>query len=263
MLSDEDRRMIEESLERIAQRRGVPFSEEHYDVIAELLGDPFFGAALPDMAKKDQTERDQWVESLLRLSLMENSDSLPVPEAITAEVLSDTQDEALPQLLYDFVCEYLDRAGFYQAESDREILHDLPRGLLIVYLLTALDGEISNGGFSQFFTNSSGDYVPETLRACTLAGYDKHRQILEQAIEVWEPARRVIEMSDQTSSVDREAWDAITAEITPQLEKLDSAYYEAENSEPFGDVIASYVRKHPDECLAELPAAVDGNEDFE
>ena len=245
--------MIEESMERIARRRGVPFSEDHFDAIVELLKDPYWGTSLARFEVMEPDERDQWVEGLIRFAMVGTGETLPVPEAITRVVLSQTSDDMLAEVLYDFVCEFLSRTCGDEEDQYRDAILNLPRGLLIVYLLTNLDGEVSNGGFQQFFTNSSGEFVPETLKACTLAGSTRHREVLAKAIAVWEPARQFIEASPDPSNVDQALWQRIEEEVTPQLEELDAAYSELEDVESIPSLIAKYVRARPDECLLELP----------
>jgi hypothetical protein len=77
-----------------------------------------------------------------------------------------------------------DRLGDYASESDpmavlwpdlvKTVFRDSPRqekadylspAARIVYRVGCFHGEVVNGGFSQFFSNSSGNWVPETIDA--------------------------------------------------------------------------------------------------
>jgi hypothetical protein len=57
----------------------------------------------------------------------------------------------------------------------------LSHGDRIYYLVNVLSGEVYNGGFDQFFSNSSGDRYTETLSALSEAGASKSLSLLQQA----------------------------------------------------------------------------------
>jgi Domain of unknown function (DUF4375) len=49
-------------------------------------------------------------------------------------------------------------------------------------LVRELEDEVNNGGFHQFFYNSSGDDTAETIRALEMIGADKMADILMRAV---------------------------------------------------------------------------------
>jgi hypothetical protein len=51
----------------------------------------------------------------------------------------------------------------------------------ITQLVGALVAEVNNGGFDQFFFNSSSDRTPDILRALELIGASKTADILKRA----------------------------------------------------------------------------------
>ena len=61
---------------------------------------------------------------------------------------------------------------------------NLPTGDRLYYLLNVLTGEVHNGGFDQFFSNSSGDRYTETLAALTEVGAQPSLQLLLDAKQV-------------------------------------------------------------------------------
>ena len=50
------------------------------------------------------------------------------------------------------------------------------------YFVVQLEGEVNNGGFSQFFYNSSGDFANETPAALRKIGADKTADICDRAL---------------------------------------------------------------------------------
>ena len=53
-----------------------------------------------------------------------------------------------------------------------------------------LEREVDNGGFSQYFTNSSGGFAHETILSLKAVGADKTAEILQQAIDQF-PGKQV------------------------------------------------------------------------
>ena len=57
----------------------------------------------------------------------------------------------------------------------------LPRGDQLYYLVNVLSGEVHNGGFDQFFSNSSGDRYYETVQALVELGDQAALSLLQEA----------------------------------------------------------------------------------
>ena len=51
------------------------------------------------------------------------------------------------------------------------------------YLNQNLEREVNNGGFNQYFWNSSGDFAHETIASLNLIGASHTAKILQQAID--------------------------------------------------------------------------------
>lgn len=117
-------------------------------------------------------------------------------------------------------------------------------------LVDALRGEVANGGFEQYFTNSSGDNVDEVLAALDLIGADMIAGILRRACAKFPtglPARDADERRDQLDQVywrgmfaaeDREFYRA-----DDDLEALVRAYEIAEDEAILGGQV---IEGHPE-----------------
>lgn len=95
----------------------------------------------------------------------------------------------------------------------------------IVYI-EALEREINNGGFSQFFFNSSGDDTEETVRALRNVGSKKFLGLLISAIEQFpnayvpkDPVERqhILERVEATA---RQTWNDLDTEFYKYEEDL-------------------------------------------
>jgi hypothetical protein len=63
------------------------------------------------------------------------------------------------------------------------IVRALPRGPRMVYTTRMLQAEVLNGGFNQYFWNSSGRLAEDALASYRLIGAKLHAKLLEEAME--------------------------------------------------------------------------------
>ena len=147
-------------------------------------------------------------------------------------ILKDFADQDFPRI---------QKADYYSLQKDlliSKIEDGLPqwynenqRALLIqklrpeikeMYFWLYLDGQVSNGGFSQFFDNGFGYMIPEIKKFYNRVGEEKGLEILEKA-EVWHQNRPK---------------DEIWIDLT--LDNLDKAFYANQDSSETR--IEAYIR---------------------
>ncbi len=75
---------------------------------------------------------------------------------------------------------YLSRKSSYGEEIQK-----LSPTESVVYFCQTFNEEINNGGFSQYFYNSSGDFSLETLKALKTIGSNKNASIFENVLSVF------------------------------------------------------------------------------
>lgn len=92
----------------------------------------------------------------------------------------------------------------------------LPHGDRLYYLLSVLTGEVHNGGFDQFFSNSSGKHYAETVSALTEASDVVSLQLLQAAKDVL--------FGQQEVPIDRRARFEAMATSSEDLPGYDAAY---------------------------------------
>ena len=120
-------------------------------------------------------------------------------------------------------------------EEHVEVLSAHARSL---YFVETLEGEVLNGGFRQFFSNSSGKYAHETLVALREMGALRAAVLLEKAIDAF-PDKRV--------PVRRRARNDALETANPEIfDALDAEYYRLEKStgENLGKLILDFVKRN-------------------
>jgi hypothetical protein len=127
------------------------------------------------------------------------------------DALRETDDTAFAIAMSNLVfarCEAVGFAALSEAEQT-------------VYCLDALEREVNNGGFSQFFLNSSGDTALETVAALERLGAAHTAGLVRRAVSVFPGAR---------PSADRDArekqMDALPESASALWSELDRAFLE-------------------------------------
>ena len=107
----------------------------------------------------------------------------------------------------------------------------------LFYYNQDLEREINNGGFSQYFSNTSGDNAHETVLSLKAIGADKTADILQKAID---------QFPNKTVPKDRDKRTEIVEEIEETADEvwsdLDQKFYEYEDD--LNTLNIEYVRKH-------------------
>jgi hypothetical protein len=97
--------------------------------------------------------------------------------------------------------------------------------------------EVNNGGFNQFYWNSSGDFAHETQNAIKTIGANRMADIVTKANSVW---------PDETVPKDRtrrqEIQEKIEEQANPIWEECDQEFYRYPDD--IADLLIKYVKKH-------------------
>jgi hypothetical protein len=119
-----------------------------------------------------------------------------------------------------------------------------------IYRVGCFHGEVVNGGLSQFFSNSSGNWVPETMDALERIGARLSLGLLAEAKTLF-PGGTVPRDREERCNV----LFAFEKQSPDFLERLDQVYYrdvDALGGTPVEDVNAlqvGFLRRHADEPL--------------
>ena len=176
----------------------------------------------------------------------------PIPDAITREFLAQIDDDDLPDLLFQYVL-----AVIGDRHDDLEVLTMLPEGLLASYVLVLLDSEVRNGGFFQFFTNSSGRHTEKVLECLIVIGAARHVDVFGQAIEhnsqleAKYPSfrQRWDEPQPRPDDAELAAFSSDVELIETVLDRLDEEFYGLDETNSLWPQFVRYVRSDPEKCV--------------
>ncbi|WP_271407445.1 DMP19 family protein [Tenacibaculum soleae] len=139
--------------------------------------------------------------------------------------------EEKEELIYYFTQKIRIKDNYGEASFSK-----MPKTLKTVYLINELEAEVGNGGFLQFFTNSTGKYTNETIESLELIGANSTKNILKKAVEIMLKhnestqnlnkkinSRELYEIFETSEIYDNEA-------LMKELNDLDFKFYESNES---------------------------------
>jgi Domain of unknown function (DUF4375) len=105
------------------------------------------------------------------------------------------------------------------------------------YFNQNLEREVNNGGFNQYFYNSSGDFAHETIISLRAIGANKTANILQEAID---------QFPNSTVPKDRakrqEVLEQIEETANEMWEQLDQAFYKYEDD--LNELTLQYIKQN-------------------
>jgi hypothetical protein len=119
-------------------------------------------------------------------------------------------------------------------DKDFESLNGIEKNVLFIEML---EGQINNGGFDQYFFNSSGEYAHETLSALKEINAPKMTELLNQAIKAF-PTLPIPKDTEKR----RGNMDDIPEKIHEIWDKLDDEFYKY--PENLAGLVIEYVKKN-------------------
>jgi hypothetical protein len=104
----------------------------------------------------------------------------------------------------------------------------------IVLAIEALEREVNNGGYSQFFTNSSGEYTPIIVDSLLRIGCPETAKITKKAIDT-------LGIQDLSSESLASVFESEDEARDEQLDECDQMYYAA-GVENIGSKLIDFVK---------------------
>ena len=103
-----------------------------------------------------------------------------------------------------------------------------------------LEAEINNGGFDQYFYNTSGDYYSESLQAYKTIGAHKTVKIIEEAFKIF-PVNPIPKDNEKRQDI----LENVDEETSKKWNLLEDKFYEYE--ENISGLLLEFVKKNKSE----------------
>jgi len=170
---------------------------------------------------------------------------------LTKELFNKASIEEKEDLIYYFTQKIRKKDNYGKVSFSK-----MPETLKTVYLINEFESEVNNGGFLQFFTNSSGKYTNETIESLELIGANNTKNLLEKAVKI------MLKHNESTENLNRkinsrELYEIFeTSEIydnevlMKELNDLNSKFYES--TEPTQELKFKYFESNENGIWNEL-----------
>jgi hypothetical protein len=100
---------------------------------------------------------------------------------LTPAVLASIPDDKLEQAVFDYALSKIN--GRY--EHERQIVAELASGVRALYITSLVEEEVENGGFNQYYWNSSGQFAADAPQAFEYFAARKHAALMREANAIW------------------------------------------------------------------------------
>lgn len=161
-------------------------------------------------------------------------------QKLTPADISGTGDANLEQVIID------DIQNRFNADfsNEAQVVRMLSRGQRAVYVTWILEGEVNNGGFNQFYFNSSGQLADLAENSFKDIGADKFADLVRQANSIYDGIKDDLEkFNDGTIESFSKSYE------NNPLNDLDDKFYDLEKEVALSSLRINYIRKNVDEFV--------------
>ena len=164
----------------------------------------------------------------------------PIHKELTEKTIDTTSDDNLLQVVFDNLSEK--QPTDYEKEYETVISWNKSRQA--IYMIWALEAEVNNGGYNQFYFNSSGQFYKHLPEALRLVGAKKFADLTEKANKIFEKENeKITKYQDGTIEGFSKSY-----EDNP-LNDFDTEFYELYQTENLQQIQIDYIRKHKPEFI--------------
>lgn len=187
--------------------------------------------------KKNDSGLSKEMEEQLAKSL-EAFRNRPIYKELTEQIIDTTSDENLLQVVFDNLSEK-QPVGY---EKEYETVMSWNKSRQAIYMIWALEAEVNNGGYNQFYFNSSGQFYKHLPEALRLVGANKFAELTEKANKTFEQENeKITKHQDGTLEGFSRSY-----EDNP-LNDFDTEFYKLYQIENLQHVQVDFIRKNKNE----------------
>lgn len=200
----------------------------------------FFGCK-SNKKPDSNSEIDQEMQDLIDKSF-EEFNNRKIYETLTVEVIDNTEDDKLLQTIFDNIETNFEAGEQYTLDK----ISKLTKGQQAIFSIWMLQAEVNNGGFNQFYYNSSGQFSEMAKEGLNFIGAEKFAELVEKANKTYS------EIKDDLESKDDGTIESFSESYEGNpLNAYDDKFYELEESENLDSIQIVFIRENKDEFIKE------------
>jgi len=146
----------------------------------------------------------------------------PIHKELTEQIIDSIPDDNLLQVVFDNLSEKQST----DHEKEYETVMSWNKSRQAIYMIWVLEAEVNNGGYNQFYFNSSAQFYKHLPDALKLVGANKFADLTNRANETFEKENsKITQHQDGTSEGFSKSYD------DNPLNKCDDEFYELYQTE--------------------------------
>ena len=197
------------------------------------------GLSLGSCSTKTNKEEEQISNDKIAKSF-EDFNGRPVYMELTEQIIDTISDDNLVQAVFD----NLSQKQPTDYKKEYETVMSWNKSRQAIYMIWLLEAEVNNGGYNQFYFNSSGQfykYLPDALK---LVGAIRFADLTTRANNIYTKENQKI-TQHQDASVEG---FSKSYEDNP-LNKFDDEFYALYRTEDLYNIQVKYIRKYKSEFI--------------
>ncbi len=164
----------------------------------------------------------------------------PIYKKLTEQIIDTTSDENLLQVVFDNLSEKQPT----DYEKEYETVMSWNKSRQAIYMIWALEAEVNNGGYNQFYFNSSGQFYKHLPDALNLVGAIKFADLTKRANDTFEKENpKITQHQDGTLEGFSKSYD------DNPLNKFDDEFYDLYEMENLQQIQVDFIRKTKKEFI--------------
>ncbi|PUV25076.1 DMP19 family protein [Sphingobacterium sp. DR205] len=170
--------------------------------------------------------------------IQQNNSKPSIQTPLTEHIIDTTSDEMLLKVVYDNLYRKLSAAY----DKEYEIVMSWNKSRQAIYMIVQLEAEVNNGGYNQFYSNSSGQFAKALPEALKLVGATKFADLTERANNTFEKEKsKITEHQDGTVEGFSKSYE------NNPLNKFDDEFYKLNDAKNLQKIQVDYIRKNKKE----------------
>lgn len=189
--------------------------------------------------KKDDGKLSKETEEKMKQAI-EEFKNRPIYKTLTEQIINNTSDDELLQVVFDNLTQ---SQSMYNGNEFATVI-SWNKSKQAIYTIWLLEAEVNNGGYNQFYFNSSRQfykYLPDALK---LVGANRFSDLMRRANDTFEKENlKITQYQDGTLAGFSKSY-----EDNP-LNKFDNEFYELYKTENLQQMQVDFIRKHKAEFI--------------
>lgn len=164
----------------------------------------------------------------------------PIHKKLTEQIIDTTSNDNLLQVIFDNLSEK--QPTDYKKEYETTMSWNKSRQA--IYMIWLLEAEVNNGGYNQFYSNSSGQFYKHLPDALKLIGANKFADLTKRANETFERENpKITQHQDGTLEGFNKSYDG------NPLNRYDDEFYNLYKIENLQQIQVDFIRKNKKEFI--------------